>query len=69
MDSKWGGQTENIEVTLNVEQANYARDALAKSIYSRMFDYLVNVSITINIRRSLIRSNVNNYTYFLIEVM
>ncbi|XP_026536878.1 unconventional myosin-If [Notechis scutatus] len=41
MDSKWGGQSESINVTLNVEQASYTRDALAKGLYSRVFDFLV----------------------------
>ncbi|XP_071965798.1 unconventional myosin-Ie-like isoform X2 [Antedon mediterranea] len=41
MDSKWGGQQESIEVTLNVEQAAYTRDALAKAVHARIFDYLV----------------------------
>uniref|UniRef100_A0A1I7WJB1 PH domain-containing protein n=1 Tax=Heterorhabditis bacteriophora TaxID=37862 RepID=A0A1I7WJB1_HETBA len=36
----WGAKTEKINVTLNVEQANYTRDAWVKAIYSRMFDYL-----------------------------
>lgn len=44
MDSKWGGKSESINVTLNVEQACYTRDALAKALHSRVFDYLVDVS-------------------------
>ncbi|XP_071573945.1 unconventional myosin-Ie isoform X1 [Temnothorax nylanderi] len=40
-ESKWGNQSESVDVTLNVEQALYARDALAKDIYARLFDYLV----------------------------
>lgn len=43
MDSKWGGKSESITVTLNQEQANYTRDALAKALYTRLFDYLVEV--------------------------
>ena len=46
-DSKWGSQSDTIDVTLNVEQALYTRNALAKGVYARLFDYLVKVSITI----------------------
>uniref|UniRef100_A0A3B3SYM7 Osteoclast-stimulating factor 1 n=1 Tax=Paramormyrops kingsleyae TaxID=1676925 RepID=A0A3B3SYM7_9TELE len=41
MDSKWGGKSESIDVTLSREQACYTRDALAKALYSRVFDFLV----------------------------
>ncbi|XP_061409672.1 unconventional myosin-Ie-like [Lethenteron reissneri] len=41
MDSKWGGKSESITVTLNTEQAAYTRDALAKALHSRLFDFLV----------------------------
>ena len=43
MESKWGSKSESISVTLNREQASYTRDALAKALYTRVFDYLVEV--------------------------
>ncbi|XP_037612098.1 unconventional myosin-Ie isoform X2 [Sebastes umbrosus] len=41
MDSKWGSKVESIDVTLNVEQACYTRDAVSKALHSRVFDFLV----------------------------
>uniref|UniRef100_A0AAR2IMN9 Osteoclast-stimulating factor 1 n=1 Tax=Pygocentrus nattereri TaxID=42514 RepID=A0AAR2IMN9_PYGNA len=41
MDGKWGGKSESIDVTLNVEQACFTRDALTKALHARVFDYLV----------------------------
>ncbi|XP_052123606.1 unconventional myosin-Ie isoform X1 [Frankliniella occidentalis] len=40
-ESKWGTKDESVNVTLNVEQAIYTRDALAKGVYAKLFDYLV----------------------------
>ncbi|KAJ1521026.1 hypothetical protein ONE63_002738 [Megalurothrips usitatus] len=40
-ESKWGKSDDSIDVSLNVEQAIYTRDALAKGIYSKLFDFLV----------------------------
>ncbi|KAL3989715.1 Myosin head (motor domain) family protein [Acanthocheilonema viteae] len=41
MESKWGKQTEQINVTLNVEQAEFTRDAWSKDLYTRLFEFLI----------------------------
>ena len=43
MKTTWGGKTEEVVVTNNIQQAESTRDALAKGIYSRIFDFLVEV--------------------------
>jgi myosin-1 len=43
IETKAGAKQERINVTLNQEQAEYTRDALAKGIYAKLFDYLVEV--------------------------
>ena len=43
VESTWGGKKEVINMTLNVEQASYTRDALSKALYARLFDFLVEV--------------------------
>ena len=40
------GHSEQVNKTLNVEQAEGTRDALAKAIYYRLFEFLVKVKIT-----------------------
>ena len=44
--------SENVDVTLNVEQAEATRDALAKAVYYRLFEYLVQVSLMFRVRCS-----------------
>ena len=46
-DSKWGGRNERVNMELNLVQAQFARDAWAKGLYSRLFEYIVEVSTMI----------------------
>ncbi|VDM16203.1 unnamed protein product [Wuchereria bancrofti] len=41
MESKWGKQREQINVSLNVEQAEFTRDAWSKNLYIRLFQFLI----------------------------
>lgn len=43
IETRAAAVNEKIDVTLNVEQADYTKNALAKGIYARLFDHLVKV--------------------------
>lgn len=60
LESKWGNQTEKIDVRLNVEQATYTRDAWVKGMYSRLFDFLGNVVLYYKIMFYVLVTTVNN---------
>jgi myosin-1 len=53
---------ENIMSDLNVQQANYARDSLAKGIYSRLFNYIVERC------NSAMRSDTYTNTYSILDI-
>ena len=52
-----GGRMSTYNVPQNVEQATYARDAISKAIYSRVFDYLI-----ASVNRALARDNMPHKT-------
>jgi len=49
----WKGK-ESVQMTLNKEQATYTRDALAKALYARLFDFLVEVRQLVDITSSVL---------------
>lgn len=54
LQSKWGANTEQIEVRHNKEQAAYTRNAWAKALYSKLFEFLVtsvNKALNVDARR------------------
>lgn len=66
MESKWGTQKEEINMKLNVDQANYTRDAWVKAIYARLFDYLVKkVNDALNVT---VQSSSDNFSIGILDI-
>ncbi|KAF7639707.1 hypothetical protein Mgra_00000628 [Meloidogyne graminicola] len=54
LQSKWGANTEQVEVRHNKEQSAYTRNAWAKALYAKLFEFLVtsvNHALNIDARR------------------
>jgi myosin heavy subunit len=46
-------ENKQVDQTFTVDKAIFTRDALAKSVYSRIFDYLIHVKTNISISSSI----------------
>ena len=57
------GMSEQVNKTLNVEQADATRDALAKAVYYRLFEYLVKVRQFLELLKML-NINIDVLSYF-----
>ncbi|KAL3121077.1 hypothetical protein niasHT_005337 [Heterodera trifolii] len=55
MQSKWGSTHEQVDVRFNTVKAAYTRDAWAKALYTRLFDFLVasvNCALNVDAKRN-----------------
>uniref|UniRef100_A0A915JUR4 Uncharacterized protein n=1 Tax=Romanomermis culicivorax TaxID=13658 RepID=A0A915JUR4_ROMCU len=68
LESKWGTTNEQIDVTLNCEQAIYTRDAWSKALYARLFDYLV-ASVNKSLSKKSNNNNDNGNTLLTVGVL
>lgn len=69
MESKWGKQTEQIDVKLNVEQSEFTRDAWVKDLYTRLFDFLSIFSPVIFVSNFLIFLILLIFFIFLLDII
>uniref|UniRef100_A0A914ICE4 Uncharacterized protein n=1 Tax=Globodera rostochiensis TaxID=31243 RepID=A0A914ICE4_GLORO len=71
LHSKWGTTREQVEVRLNQEQAAYTRNAWAKALYDRLFEFIVasvNCALDVDTRRHSIDLSVGVLDIYGFEV-